>query len=285
MSALNPSWPVLGHVLLSAAPLPGRRALAGKAHSHSGSLPRRGDSEPEEARPSAFRRFARFLLETVVIIFAALLLSTLIKTFGVQQYVVPSGSMEQTLQVNDHIVVSKIGDYERGDIIVFEDKLGWLPPSPSEPTWYESALQFAGVLPPPDSRYLVKRLIGLPGDHVVCCTDGRLTVNGQVIDEPYIYPGANPSDIEFDIVIPAGRVFVLGDHRNNSADSRYHLCSSGQRTPAVAFPAVEDIKGPVVAIGWPPKRWTGFSTPEAYASVPSPGPPPEEAVIAAGPGC
>jgi signal peptidase I len=292
MSALEAGRPPLmpGHVL-AVKPTPGaRRALDSKpvkARDKDTSA-RRGVSgeDPEgHKRRNPLRRLGRFVLEAAIIVFAALLISTLIKTFGVQQYIVPTGSMEQTLQRGDRIVVSKFGDYRRGDIIVFEDKLAWLAPSTKEPQWYESALQFVGVLPASDSRFLVKRLVGLPGDRVACCTNSQITVNGEPLVEPYLYPGAAPSDVRFDVIVPQDRVFVLGDHRNNSADSRFHLCSDGQRTPSMAFPAVQDIEGPVIAIAWPIRRWESFHTPETYSSVPAQEAPPDEPVVSVYPSC
>ncbi|MDR0417610.1 MAG: signal peptidase I [Propionibacteriaceae bacterium] len=293
MSALDWTWPRLarGRSFMTASESAARRAVAGKPFKARFRLgvgrPRRGvDDDPKAGPPaSPAQRAVRWLLDIVVILFAALLISTLIKTFGVQQYIVPSGSMEETLRNGDRIVVAKFGDYRRGDAVVFEDKLGWLTPTFDDPSWLETALSFVGILPPSGSRFLVKRLIGLPGDRVACCTDNRLTINDQLLDESYLYPGINPSDVAFDVTVPDGRVFVLGDHRNNSADSRYHLCRDGRRTPELAFPAIEDIEGPVISIVWPINRWSKLSTPDVFAGVPAQDQPPSEPVVRAYPYC
>jgi signal peptidase I len=240
----------------------------------------------------------------VVILVIALIISTLIRTFGVEQFRVPTGSMEQTLygehdngdgtrSSGDRIFVAKAGGYDRGDIVVFEDKQGWLSAAPAgvSTPWYKDALEFVGVLPDSSKRYLVKRLIGLPGDRVTCCDDqGLIEVNGTPLLEDYLYKNpdgsqVNPSDWEFDVTVPAGHVFVLGDHRNDSADSRYHLCSGTQQTPQAAFPAVEDIQGPVVGIAYPVSRWARFHVPATFEGVPPPGDPPDEAQVAVYPMC
>jgi signal peptidase I len=251
--------------------------------------PRRGIEDDTPAPPplTPGRRVFRLVQEAVIILVVAVIISTLIRTFGVEQFRVPTGSMEQTLygihtdesgrdRPGDRIFVTKLGGYDRGDIVVFEDKLGWLSEGVPASAWYKRALEFVGILPDSSKRYLVKRLIGLPGDHVVCCSaNGKITVNGQELDEDYLftYPdGASvaPSEYLFDLIVPADRVFVMGDHRNDSSDSRLHLCSGTEPTPDLGFPAVDDIEGPVVAIAYPFDRMTRFHTPETYAGVPPP---------------
>jgi signal peptidase I len=238
------------------------------------------------------------LLEAFIILVAAVVISTLIRTFGFEQFRVPTGSMEQTLygqrQENgkslpgDRIFVSKLGDFQRGDVVVFEDQLGWLMESAVEPSLLQKPLEFIGLLPDSSKRYLVKRLIGLPGDRVTCCNaNGKIEVNGYELNETYLYQNLDgnlvaPSAQTFDLVVPADRVFVLGDNRNNSADSRYHLCSGPQRTPELAFPHVNDIVGPVAAIVYPFSRMRLFHTPDEFADVPpqsSQGPPQAEVSV------
>lgn len=245
--------------------------------------PRRGAEGPPTQRPtpSLARRLAGGVREFVIIVVVALVVATLLKTFVAQMFVIPSESMEKTLEINDRVVAIKMVHYERGDIIVFEDDLGWLPPA-TPPSTMQKALEFVGVLPAGGNQYLVKRLIGLPGDHVTCCSkSGRVSVNGVALDESsYLYPNADgttvkPSETAFDVIVPAGRVFVLGDHRNRSADSRYHLCDTSAGTKGLAaFPTIASIQGPVRATAFPFDRARTFSIPATFAAVPAATAPP-----------
>jgi signal peptidase I len=242
-----------------------------------GTAPRRRDESPSDARPtpSLGRRIAGGVREFVIIVVVALVVATLLKTFVAQMFVIPSESMEKTLEVNDRVVAVKMVHYQRGDIIVFEDDLGWLPAAPPDSP-LQKFLEFAGVLPASGNQYLVKRLIGLPGDHVVCCSAaGRIVVNGvELVESSYLYPNADgttvkPSEAAFDVVVPAGRMFVMGDHRNKSADSRYHLCDTWAGTKGLAaFPPISSIQGPVRANAYPFDRWRTFSLPSTFAGVP-----------------
>jgi signal peptidase I len=240
--------------------------------------PRRGaeDSSTERPAPSLGRRIASGVREFVIIVVVALVVATLLKTFVAQMFVIPSESMEKTLEINDRVVAMKMVHYERGDIIVFEDDLNWLPAA-AAPSTVQKVLEFVGVLPAGGNQYLVKRLIGLPGDHVVCCsTAGRVTVNGvELVEDSYLYPNVDgttvkPSEAAFDVVVPVGRVFVLGDHRNKSADSRYHLCDTSAGTKGLAaFPTISSIQGPVRANAYPFDRARTFSVPATFATIPA----------------
>ncbi len=233
-------------------------------------------SEAERQAPSLGRRIAGGVREIVIIVVVALIVSTLLKTFVAQMFIIPSESMEKTLEINDRVVAMKVVHYQRGDVIVFEDDLGWLPAAPA-PSDAQKVLEFVGLLPAGSNQYLVKRLIGLPGDHVKCCSpSGRVTVNGVELDEAsYLYPNVDgttvkPSEAAFDVVVPAGRVFVLGDHRNRSADSRYHLCDTAEGSKGLAaFPTLASIQGPVRANAYPFDRSRTFSVPATFANVPA----------------
>jgi signal peptidase I len=215
--------------------------------------------------------------ETVIVVAIALALSLLVKTFLVQAFYIPSVSMQHTLEVGDRVVVSKLTpgpfDLQRGDVIVFTDPGGWLAPTPPPQDGpvrgaLRSALTFVGLLPNDSGNHLIKRLIGLPGDHVVCCdAKGRMSVNGTAIDEPYIYDGNVPSERSFDITVPEGRVWVMGDHRQMSEDSRYHDDGSG-RTGSVP---IADITGRAFVIVWPFSRADSLPRySSTFRHVPSP---------------
>jgi len=215
-------------------------------------------------------------LEFLIYLLVALLVVVLVRNFLIQNYDVPSGSMEQTVEIGDNIVAWKPGAPQRGEIVVFRDDHEWLPPLPPPSAWARG-LAWLHIATPADEQYLVKRLIGLPGDHVVCCdVQGRVSVNGVALDETsYLYqimPGrtVDPSAIAFDVVVPEGHIFVMGDHRNNSGDSRYHMCNGGRPTPDLAFPSVDAIQGRAFAVIMPPSRWRTFSIPDGFAAVPDP---------------
>jgi len=197
------------------------------------------------------------LKETAIIVISALVLSWLIKSFLVQAFFIPSESMQDTLDVGDRVMVSRLVpgtfDVHRGDIVVFKDPGGWLPPyeAPERTPFGEavaSALTFVGLLPQDTGEHLIKRVVGLPGDHVQCCdAEGRVSINGVPIDEEsYIAPGSEPSQDPFDTTVPEGMLFVMGDNRQNSQDSRYN---TGK--PGGGFVPVDNVVGTAFATVWP----------------------------------
>ena len=173
-----------------------------------------------------------FFRELPIIVISALVVSIIVKTFFIHFFFIPSGSMENTLQVGDRIAVNKFGSYfgeiKRGEVAVFRDPAGWLgtPSESADPKIIQSiksGLVTVGVLPDPAKQYLIKRVIGVGGDTVTCCDKkGFLTVNGTSVTEPYIYTGDKPSDTDFKVTVPKGFIWVMGDHRGASADSRFH---------------------------------------------------------------
>ena len=220
--------------------------------------------------------FAAFLIDLVVIVGAALVLSVLIKAFLIRSFYIPSGSMLETLQVNDRIIVNvmapELFPLERGDVVVFRDPGGWLGAVPTvekEPIQEISdfILGTFGITAPDSAEHLVKRIIGLPGDTIECCDpEGRIIVNGVAIDEPYLRPGVTPSDIEFSVVVPEGHFWVMGDNRPNSTDSRYH-----QDLPTQGFVPVEVVVGRAVVISWPMENWIFLDNyPEVFGDIPKP---------------
>ena len=205
------------------------------------------------------RRKRTFLQEFPVLIVVALVVSLFIKTFIVQFFFIPSGSMENTLQVDDRVAVNRIpfisNDIKRGDVVVFRDPDNWLPAADVETAPFviaklKSALVAFGVLPNPAKQYLVKRVVGVAGDHVICCTNtGKITVNGKEMIEPYIFKGNVPSDMNFDVTVPKNKIWVMGDHRGASADSRYH-----QEDINKGFVPLDRVTGRVLAVIWPIKN-------------------------------
>ena len=201
------------------------------------------------------RKHLSWLQEIALLVIVAVVLSALLKTFVVQMFFVPSGSMRPLFVHQDHILVQKVsywtGDIERGDVVVFDDPGGrWLRAegSPQLPP-FQRALATLGLFPTAD--HLVKRVIGVGGDHVKCCdAHGRITVNGVPLQEKfYLIHGAHPSQIPFNVVVPQGRLWVMGDNRPDSADSRYH-----QELPGGGTVPVDDVVGKVWAIVWPFRR-------------------------------
>ncbi|WP_426561426.1 signal peptidase I [Angustibacter sp. McL0619] len=195
------------------------------------------------------------LRETVIVVVIALGLSLLIKTFLVQAFYIPSESMEDTLKQGDRVIVSKLTpgpfDLKHGDVVVFVDPNDWLleqaPPEPSGPV--RKALTFVGLLPNDSGNHLIKRVIGLPGDHVKCCdSKGRLSINGVPLDEPYLKPGSQPSQDPFDVTVPADKLWVMGDNRQHSEDSRYK-----------GFVPMDKVTGRAMALVWPFDRATWLS--------------------------
>ena len=232
---------------------------------------------------------AQWAIEIAIWVVAALILSTLIRLFVVQLFVVPSGSMENTLLTGDRIAALKYAQFERGDIVVFEDPGGWLQEAPPSVSGVHRFLEKIGLLASTDQQYLVKRVVGLPGDRVACCSNGHLTVNGVPIDESsYLKdPTQAASAFQFDVTVPIGRIFVLGDNRGSSADSRWHLCEANDKGLGMnAFVPIQDVVGPVRAVVLPFSHMGHRATPESvFAQVPSGAdPPPSVAKVTVGAG-
>lgn len=209
------------------------------------------------------------------VILYALVIAFLVKTFLLRGFYIPSGSMEQTLQVNDRVFINVAGSYfsepKRGDVIVFKDSQGWIPSTQKTSSPLKDALSFAGILPDTSSNFLVKRVIGTPGDVVESDGNGKIKVNGVEITEPYLYPGNPPSELAFKVTVPAGKYFVMGDHRSNSADSRYHI------SDGTAFISKDDVQGNVFVVAWPLNHFGLLQDQSSvFSSVPEPTSTPSE---------
>jgi signal peptidase I len=199
--------------------------------------------------------------ETILLVGLALLVSILVKTFLLQMFFVPSASVRPELQEDDRILVEKVstwdGAVERGDVVVFRDPGGWLGATP-EPTGMQELLSLVGLYP--DGGHLVKRVVAVGGDRVVCCDrQGRITVDGRPLRERYLPRGTEPSAREFDVVVPDDAVWVMGDNRDNSQDSRFHMADPGNG----AVP-LENVVGKVWGIVWPLDRFEQLDRPKAY---------------------
>ncbi|WP_250445963.1 signal peptidase I [Actinotalea sp. C106] len=246
--------------------LPGPTAAEGTEREH------RAPARHGRSRPSGGA--GAWLRESFVIVVSALVLSLIIKTFLVQAFFIPSSSMEDTLAIGDRVLVTKLApgplDVNRGDVVVFKDPGGWLPTQPTtpQPAWREAlteGLTFIGLLPQDSGEHLIKRVVALPEDTVECCdADGRLLVNGVAIDEPYLAAGSEASEMEFSVTVPAGGLWVMGDNRQNSQDSRYK-----QGDPGGGSVPLDNVVGVAFVTVWPADRWTLLRNPgETFAEVP-----------------
>jgi signal peptidase I len=235
-------------------------------------LPQAGEHDPR-----------RSSLRWLAVVGAALVLMLLVRALVVQSFYIPSGSMEPTLAPGDRILVNKIGvasSLQRGEVVVFDGTRTFADPhggtrvaDPHGGTASEPRSGVGGALDAVDSILslgsnesdYVKRVVGLPGDHVVCCgPQGLLTVNDVAVEEPYVYGGDKPSDLTFDVTVPAERIWVMGDHRSNSADSRAHLGD-----PGGGMVRLDDVIGKAATIYWPPSRAGALSAPNSLRGIPT----------------
>ena len=239
----------------------------GAAEAQSDGKAASGGGQP--GKPARRRRRKRsFWREFPVLVVVALLLAVVIKTYAIQAFFIPSGSMENTLEINDRVLVNKlvydVRSIHRGDIVVFNGDGSWDPGTPPRNTNFlvkfgQGFASMFGFGHPGD--ILIKRVIGLPGDKVACCdAQGRVTVNGVPLNEQsYLYPGDSPSENRFDIVVPPDRLWVMGDHRLISDDSRDHLGEPGGGTiPENA------VIGRAFVIIWPISRWRFLPIPATF---------------------
>ena len=215
----------------------------------------------------------RFFRDALVIVLAALVVSFFIKSFLIRSFFIPTESMEATLIRDDRIIVSQLTpavfDLNRGDVVVFVDPGGWLSiqSSVSEDDPLSRVLNgisvFVGLTSPDDNQHLVKRVIGLPGDTVVCCdVTGAMSVNGVALPENYVQMPEGVSKVssnDFEVTVPEGSLWMMGDNRYNSADSRRNMDK-----PGGGFVPIDNVVGRALVISWPQERWSWLSN---YSSV------------------
>ncbi|GAA4764280.1 hypothetical protein GCM10023351_03770 [Microbacterium gilvum] len=240
----------------------GRRRIADGADAKD---PMTSDTPTAEQPATRRRGLLVFLRDVAVIVVVALVVSFLIKTFLVRSFYIPSGSMEDTLQIQDRILVDELTPlwtgYERGDIVVFQDPGGWLRTQPQEAPQspfmetVDGVLTLVGLSAGDSDDHLVKRIIGLPGDHVVCCNAiGQITINGAPVDElGYLkLPEGDTaaSNEPFDVVVPEDSLWVMGDNRDNSMDSRFNTDQPGD-----GFVPIDNVVGRVFLLTWPFDRF------------------------------
>ena len=279
---VGPGGPVPGY---EPGPGPGAHGIPGDPGQHGDGRPADpagpggpkgpGDGEPSGSRPAPTpgrKQQRSFWKELPLLIGIALVLALLIKTFLVQAFSIPSDSMQNTLQQGDRVLVDKLTPWfgstpSRGEVVVFHDPGGWLPENPpasSNPLvrGLQKGLSFIGLMPSADEKDLIKRVIGVGGDTVECKGTGPLKVNGKALNEPYVFPGNTPctADTPFKITVPKGRIWVMGDHRQDSLDSRYHMQLPGGGTVADG-----DVVGRAVVVAWPVNRWAALSIPGTFS--------------------
>ena len=215
------------------------------------------DDDKEDESGGAWR----FFREVAIVLVCALILSVVVRTFFVQAFYVPSASMENTLLINDRILASKIttriSGVNRGEVVVFKDPGGWLPPTKTTVGPVAKAMEFVGLLPSSSGDDLVKRVIGVAGDHVMCCdAKGQIVLNGVGLVEPYIKPGNGTDQVPFDIVVPADSIFVMGTTAvlllipgitlSRTTGSAGRECGGTSRSQGLAIRSIRDRADPSV---------------------------------------
>lgn len=213
---------------------------------------RRGSRFNKKSKGSTFSEFP-------ILVVVALAVSIVVKTFFIQFFYIPSGSMENTLQIQDRVGVNKFGNFfseiKRGEVVVFRDTASWLPEAdPSSNSKIlgkvKEGLVFLGVIPDPAKQYLIKRVIGVGGDRIICTEKGKkLIVNKITVNEPYVYQGDDACDTDFDVKVPTGFLWVMGDHRGASADSRFH-----GDDPHKGMVPLSAVTGRATVVLWPIKN-------------------------------
>ena len=215
------------------------------------------DEQTPPPKKEKKQKKSSFWRELPILIGVAIVVAVVVRAFVLQTFYIPSESMENTLNIYDRVLVNKLvydfRDPHRGEVVVFKAPMDWR----SDPA----------------EEDFIKRVIALPGDRVVCCdAKGRISVNGKVLDEPYLYKDENgtqdpPSADEFNVVVPPDRLWVMGDHRSQSGDSREHFKETGD--PVASTIPVDSVVGRAFLLFWPMSRGSWLDVPETFEGVPA----------------
>lgn len=213
------------------------------------------------------------LRELPIIVGSALIVSIIVKTFFLHFFFIPTGSMENTLQIGDRIAVNKFGalfsEIKRGEVVVFADPDNWLGAAPEDSNngitgQIKNGLITLGVVPDPAKQFLIKRVIGVGGDTVICCdATGKLQINGTSVNERYVYENDLPSESKFNVTVPKGYIWVMGDHRSASADSRFHTDDVNK-----GMVPLTKVVGRAAFIVWPFTNWDFLEKGEDLGKLP-----------------
>ncbi|MEU5310021.1 signal peptidase I [Streptomyces sp. NPDC021562] len=237
---------------------------------HSGGAGAGHGGDGSDSAAGAPKKPRSFWKELPILIGIALVLALLIKTFLVQAFSIPSDSMQNTLQQGDRVLVDKLTPWfgsepKRGEVVVFHDPDDWLAGEPTaQPNAIQTFLSWIGLMPSAQEKDLIKRVIGVGGDTVSCKGSGPLKVNGHALNEPYVYPGNTPCSVDdqggqFTVKVPKGYIWVMGDHRQNSRDSRYN-----QSDKHHGMVPVGEVVGRAIVKAWPINRWGTLPVPDTF---------------------
>ncbi|MEU2715097.1 signal peptidase I [Streptomyces sp. NPDC007205] len=265
-----------GHPVEANAPAPDgamtseNEPAGGEGTPEHGQRPSTEGSGADGAAGRPKKQPRSFWKELPILVVIALVLALLIKTFLVQAFSIPSASMQNTLQVGDRVLVDKLTPWfgsepERGEVVVFHDPDDWLAGEPTPtPNPVQRVLSWIGLMPSANEKDLIKRVVGVGGDTVQCKGTGPLLVNGKALNEPYVYAGNTPCTDDqiggqFKVKVPKGYIWVMGDHRQNSKDSRYNQSDKNH-----GMVPVGKVVGRAIVKAWPINRWGTLPIPDTF---------------------